>query len=743
MPFDKFLIAPLKTGLQRDMKPWMIQDDAFEFLQNAYVWRGRVIKRFGSYLVNATGAATDQFNARLRISLGSTNGSGNFSGTAKGAIFQVGQMFSIGTASFTVIATGAPANLLRSDGVVATATFNTTTGAVVINGAAAATVVFFYPSTPVMGFTIYQEGPINDEPTFAFDQQFAYQQTGGGWDVLGLATWTVLTGSDSQFIWAANYRNALGDATLLFITNNNPADPMQYWDGAAWHVFNPAVNAAGDKVKTCLMIIPFKDRLLLFNTTETGASAGTYVNRMRYSQNGDPTAATAFYDQPTTTGFGGFLSNYDTQEAIISARTIKDRLIVFFENSTYELVYTANEIQPYRWQRINTELGTQSTFSTVPFDKVILTVGNVGVHACNGSNVERIDSIIPEIIFEVSEDNNGIRRVHGVRDYFKELVYWTYPSAEGVIDDVNDTYPNQILVYNYKTGSWALNNDSITAFGYYLQQPSLTWATWFEPWEESDWSWNSPSTNQQFREIIAGNQEGFTFIIDDELTRNASALQITNITAVAGAVTITAINHNIEDGSYVIIENLQATDPYFATLNGNIYEVDVLNANIFTIYQPGAPASGYLGQGTLALVSNITIQTKQFNPYSTDAGNFYLYKVEFNVDATPFNTIANPGAQITVNYGANFSDDLSLLNDAQATGTILGTGILDTYPYALVPNESVADQLWHPVYFQTTGPAIQLILEFSDTQIRNPVIAFADFELNAMLLFTQRSGRLQ
>ncbi len=40
--FDKFVIAPLNSGLTADAKPWLIPDDAFERLNNAYVFRGIV-----------------------------------------------------------------------------------------------------------------------------------------------------------------------------------------------------------------------------------------------------------------------------------------------------------------------------------------------------------------------------------------------------------------------------------------------------------------------------------------------------------------------------------------------------------------------------------------------------------------------------------------------------------------------------------------------------------------------------
>ena len=54
-------------------------------------------------------------------------------------------------------------------------------------------------------------------------------------------------------------------------------------------------------------------------------------------------------------GFGNAI-DAATQEAIVSAEFLKDRLIVYFERSTWELVYTGNQIYPFTWQKINTEL---------------------------------------------------------------------------------------------------------------------------------------------------------------------------------------------------------------------------------------------------------------------------------------------------------------------------------------------------------------------------------------------------
>ena len=212
---------------------------------------------------------------------------------------------------------------------------------------------------------------------------------------------------------------------------------------------SPQPQFTGPFVQTCRIIVPFFNRLLLLNTIENdnstfGASPGTgtataYVNRCRYSFNGSPFARNAWYEKNQSDSDVGATAvannniaagagsiDAATEEQIISAEFIKDRLIVYFERSTWEIVYTGNEVLPFRWQKLNTELGSQSTFSTVPFDRAVLTIGNTGVHSCNGVNVERIDDKIPDEIFEFATKNSNTLRTVGIRDYYTELVYWTF-----------------------------------------------------------------------------------------------------------------------------------------------------------------------------------------------------------------------------------------------------------------------------------------------------------------------------
>lgn len=745
MAFDRFLIAPINTGWETDLRPWLIPDDAFATLFNAWVFRGRLRKRFGSEYMGTFPGDTAQLASRLGIQIGSTDAMGAITAVVPGIIFEVGQLFAIGSEIFTVTVTGAPGVMLTT-GAATTHTFNTTTGQVIITGAAAITPVFFYPAQPVMGLTNYQVGPINNQPSYGFDTQFAYtfDSASGRWIRSQSGGNPVFKGDEEDFFWSCNWRGITPSNKALFVTNFNatigaPAltdDPMWTFDGTTWSDFSAFTIfvTAGDFVQTARLIVAFKNRLLLLNTIEQDAANTTntaYPNRVRYSHNGSPFSNNAWLEPKNTNGGSnadgaGFI-DAPTEEAIVSAEFIKDRLIVFFERSTWELAYTGNQVLPFVWQKINTELGSEATFSVVPFDKVILAIGNTGVHACNGSNVERIDNKIPDTVFEIFNKEDGVSRVAGIRDYFSEMVYWSFPLDNSAI---NQPFPDRVLVYNYKNNSWALNDDTITCFGYFEQQQSLTLAAWDTELEESHWELQGGNVQSQFRQVIAGNQEGFVTVIDTDISKNAATRQISRV---VGSV-LTIINHMFVPGNYIALYDLNGIP---IDDDENIYSIATAAFTVDTITVfPALPAGVYLGGGTAALVSNFVIESKQWNPYVGQDRNFYLAKIDFGVQSTE-------NGEVTVAYSTN-DTTMDLVQNGIQTGAIMGNGILETHAYATVPYEEHQKRLWHPIYMQADGQCVQILIYMSDDQMREPDIAFSDFQIDGMALYTTpTSSRLQ
>ncbi len=731
---DRFFIAPYdeNSGLQTSYKPWLIPDEAFSELNNAYVFRGRVRKRFGSRWIG-----DNSLVSRLRINVGTITG-GTLSGNIRTILVDagfptaIGQSFSIDTIIFTVVnPAGGAQQMLRSDGSVATATYDLTTSAFNITGVALpnGTDVFFYPDLPVMGLRTYEQSSINDEFVIAFDTRYAYQYN-AGWDRVsaeatpGAAVWT---GDNSQFFWTTTWTGADAAAKIFFVTNFNQNEPnfMRYYDGIQWNDFNPQIDATPNFLHSARIIVPFKNRLVAFNTWEGPAAPlpGTnYSNRCRYSQIGSPLDVNAWrQDIP---GRGNAV-DASTTEAIITVEFIKDRLIVFFERSTWELVYTGNQAYPFNWQQINTELGAESTFSIVPFDKVAIGVGNVGIHACNGANVERIDEKIPDTVFDIHNADQGVFRVYGIRDYYVEMVYWTFPDTQ---TNTDFPYPNRILVFNYKTGTWAFNDDSITCFGYFQPVSGITWDSTTVGWDDSA-TWDSGAIQAKFRQVIAGNQQGYTFICDADEPINAPVLQITNITLPAALTTLTVIQHNLRNEDYIYIQGATWSDASNG-LNDMIFQVvNVIDVNTFEI-GPVAPFTGtYIGGGLIARVSQISISTKEYNFYAKQGRNTYVSKVDFMVDNTP-------AGQIQVDFYVSTSVT-PLLQDSAGNGVLLGTGTLDTFPYPDIPFEADAVRLWHPVYFQADGEVVQLELIMNDEQMRNVNVRQSGFALHAMCIYAQ------
>lgn len=719
MVLKSFLIGPLQEGQQNNIEPFYLPEDAYFELEDVYVWRGRIRKRFGYSLIGS-----NDLNSRLRINLENTDGAGNISTSVPGSIFKVGQMFSIGSEIFTVNVTGIPATLLDT-GAATTATYNTTTGALVINGADLNTACFFYPAEPVMGLRLREASTINAENLIAFDTQFAYHRIGAGWVRLGTAIWT---GNNANFFWSSNYRGANPYETFFYTVNNVVTDNIKYIPegSSTWTTLRPQFNTGGTNrfLETCRVLMPFKDHLVCLNTVEDeGGTDRSYPNRCRFSQNGDPTNATTSWIDDTA-GRGGFI-DAPTQEQIITAEYIKDRLIVYFERSTWELVYTGNTALPFRWQQINNELGCESTFSVVGFDKSVLGVGNVGIHSCNGVNVSRIDEKIPDEVFEIHNGSSGPERVYGIRDYYNEVVYWAFPDASD-----NPIFPTRLILYNYRNNTWAFINDSFTCFGYYQKDSDLTWATVediYPTWSTWNDPWGSPLFQSAFPDIVAGNQEGFVFVLDSGLSSNDQSLYITDMNA--GTSRLTVIDHNLKVEDYMLVEDAQG----ITSLNDTIFKVQqIIDSD--TIVLDTTFTGTYSGGGKLSRISNLRILSKQFNPGTPVGQQFRIPYIDFLLNRTT-------EGELSVNYLIDTSSG-DAIQDQDPSDTLLGSNVLYT---KVEDNQSFQvnqQQIWHRYYIQSQSQFLQLLFFMSDTQMRDKDISQSDFELHAMILYAEPEGRI-
>ena len=726
MPFlQQYLVGPYETGEQNNIEPWLLPEDAFRVLEDAYVWRGRVKKRFGYSLLGTT-----DLKSRLRVRVGTTDGSGDLSGTVPGAIFKIGQMFSIGTEIFTVNKSGVNQTMLDT-GSASTKTYSTTNGDFVFVGADPTTPVFFFPADPVMGLRTRERADINFEDTLGFDTQFSYQRVAGAWERItgGDATWT---GDNSQFFWSVNYRGASPFQTNFYTVNFNRADHIRFLPQTGvptWTDLRPQLDSGGAPVRfldSCRVLIGYKNRLLAFNTLETeSGNERTYPSRCRFSRNGNPVDPVTSWIDDTPKGGGNV--DASTQQQIVSVDIIKDRVIVYFERSTWELVYIGFPDTPFKWQQLNNELGCESTFSIIGFDDAILGVGNVGIHNCNGINVKRIDEKIPDEVYKIHNDNKGPERVYGIRDFVPELVYWTFPP-----EVEEPTFPTRVLVYNYKNQSWAFFNDSFTCFGYFQKDTDLTWAlvgSVYTNWVSWNAPWNAGRLQSAFPAVAAGNQEGFTFIIDTDNNSNSQSLQITDMIE---PDILKIVDHNLRIGDFIRLEEFQGTIDLDTNIIVKVKEVLDVDTNTITIDTDFEGV--YTGGGKVRRVSNFNILTKQYNPGTPVGIQFRFPYIDFLLEITA-------KGQLTVDTLIDASKGTTLQDNTPA-GTLLGNNILFTQFEQLFGDQKNSIYTWHRFFVQSQGQFIQLNFKMNDEQMKDFEISSSGFSMQAMLLNVEREGRL-
>jgi len=511
---------------------------------------------------------------------------------------------------------------------------------------------------------------------------------------------------------------------------------IKVYNGTTWISAIPVIDGVSF-LTGCLMILAFKNRLVVFNPWEgTPTSSIQFQSRVRWSGIGLQNDFSRGW-RSDIIGFGGF-ADAPTDERIVSAGFVKDELVVYFTNSTYKLAYTGNDIEPFVFQKINTELGAESTFSSVNFDNALLAFGNFGLHSTNSLQVERIDDIIPDEVFNISNNNNGPKRVYGIRDYFLEVAYFSYPEIPDGENNENyvPVYPNKILLYNYRNDSWAFFNESFTALGYFRNPSGKTWAELdYLTWAEWDTAWNTGTTSLDFLSIAAGNQQGFVVQITPEDIPTSNTRYIL---AISGN-TITSPNHNIYFGNYVLISNCVGV----TNLNGFIYLVTSASANSFTI--PSTAVGTYLGGGLIKVLNNIKITSKMFTPFWAFGRRYRLKYAEYLFDNT------SDGEVVCNVYVDTKSSDS--LNDPSNSNTIdadssitclLGNNIIFTHPETLYATQQLAQSvIWHRQYYSAEGETFQIEITLGDTQMHNINVVNSDIVLHGIIFYFEPAGTFQ
>lgn len=520
------------------------------------------------------------------------------------------------------------------------------------------------------------------------------------------------------------------------------------------------------------MIFPFKDRLIFVGAVVQSKSTGPFYlqDTVVYSQNGTPyytasftgdvlSSATVFtasdlvpVNQSATptafledvTGFGGFVTS-GLDQPIITVAPNEDVLLMGF-NPTFQsrFVYSGNDILPFNFYVVNSELGSASTFSAITMDEAVISRGPRGYTSANQVRVNRIDVPIPDEVFEISLNDNGNERFTSYRDFVNEWIYFTYPG-----NTINYKYPNTTLLYNYRDNSWAKFFESYTTYGTFRPVDGLTWATIDWTWNQWDSPWNSSVTTPRQPIVLGGNQQGF-IMERVNITEEDPSLYIQSFSG----NTVTSPNHCLNTGDFILITGALGT--IGTEVNGKVFSVENTTQNTFDL-NPSISAAGltYLGSGVITRYYVPFIQTKQF-PMAWSMGR----KTRIGPQQHLLSTTQR--SQITLNMYLS-QDDATVWNTGPIVPTVnpsnsslIYSQILYTCPEStnlgltplntnlqelnLVPSTGTASttqaQMWHRMNTSLIGDTVQLAYTMSDAQMRDTRLEnqTAEIELHGFIL---------
>src|SRR5208282_5161620 len=230
---SSLVISNFETGFETDREPFIINNDAFPTLNNAYLWRGKCYRKRGN-----------SFLGRLEITLtaqalGTTTGGGAFSVNILTflGILAITSDATIAPGSITITVGGTtftepvPANGTLVGSPSGTGTINYVTGALTLTGAPALTAVTitfgYFPDLPVLGLESFDTGTTNLPRLVAFDNLYSYEIAQPSY-IFHNVNFYKATGT--PFLWSGGVTNqfwTINYAGALWATNGTPGFHFQ------------------------------------------------------------------------------------------------------------------------------------------------------------------------------------------------------------------------------------------------------------------------------------------------------------------------------------------------------------------------------------------------------------------------------------------------------------------------------------------------------------------------------------
>ncbi len=616
MSYQSFLIANYATGLDRELQPWLLPNDAFVDLLDGYVYRGVTNKRDG-YNGFANGLKSIYTESRMVHEISAVP-------PATGTINGVNTIFTWNLtaplARGRVVITGSsPSQVLIDDGAGGftgdgTGSINYTSGSVSVTftlpPAGASTVLLTYsyhPGFPVMGVMNFY--PTNNvRQLIVADTTYVnrYNPTTDRLD--DISSSTPYNGIATDFWSWVNYANASSVPRLLFC-NGVAGDVIQQYDGSTVSAYAPTFSPGTLNSRQMFNV---RDRLVLFQTIENGT---LFPRRIRISGTGvncdnfDNTATGAgFIDIPDNTWFFGAAFN-------------RDDVLFFTEAATWMLKFTGNDVTPFTLEKIDGSRGSAAAFSVISYLNRTLAASPRGLIISDGYRVDRMDNNIPDFAFNGIQSDQFLRCFSGFLDEERD-VYLIYPS-EGVIKPplLTDGESDRILTINFEEDNYAIYRLPLSCMGNFQLAITILWsdltvANGYPNWDalaEKFGNWNAFPFSRGSPISIGGGHKGEIWRLNDTQTEdNPQKIRAMSVVD-SDTLRVTTDWNNYNIGDNIVFEAITG----MIEANHKQAPIKAIQTayNVFDVDIPTLGFSSYISGGIASKTIPFSALSKKLNPF--------------------------------------------------------------------------------------------------------------------------------
>ena len=457
MPQQKMVIAPFKTGLSRDIEPWLLEPDSFSEIDNIHIYNGRLEKRNGYRLfanLEPMGTPIDIDDvSSSNPCIIKTSIAHGLSTSDKVYLSDIEGTIELNNKIYTITKLDATTFYINID--------SRTLSAYTANGSATQC---DEETDRVMGITQYVESD-GTKTTLVFNARRAYRYNSGTGLFVQLDSADIFSSGEYDYVWSANWQSGGGD-NYLYFTNGIAGTPsgsptvngIRYYNGTDTTVSYVPTLSVGPPSRTLVgasLIFSIGQRLLALDTQEyNGSEVRNYPQRARWCSKQNPDN----WDD-VIAGGGGY-TDAATGDHIISARIIQNQVIVFFTNSVWALNPTSDPAAAFRWTRINNFRACGGKMATVAYDRYVVAFGSRGITATDRSETRRIDSRIQKLTID---DINAaeFKKVFCERSYDNSRQWALYNNL-----DVEDDENNSALILDDESEAYNTYTIKMNCLGY-------------------------------------------------------------------------------------------------------------------------------------------------------------------------------------------------------------------------------------------------------------------------------------